>query len=428
VRALLIALALLASPRLAAAQAGGEYDTSNTAWNGLSTLDALARGMGFEIYVVSSLTWDEIESTDVLFLLYPTARIEPSHLSQFVRNGVRVLLADDFGRAEEALRNLDILRGPGGAARATEFWDEQTFAPIAVVLAPDHPLAAGVTGLTTNYPAVWRDLRGAEPVIGFDDGSAVVASVEIGDGKLVALSDPSVLINRMLEFEGNLSFAINLLRYLERPGERRRLVIMAGDLALLGQPSRQLGDGSGDPAGVLGDINEWLKDLHLYIPTPASLQVAAICAALLLALLALVVMPRVKRAQLDGSWTRARGGAAMPTPERLLSDLDRAGRRTSFALPAAILRDSVNTRLALALAQPDPLFSLPDNVLLTQVAARFGPAAAGALSALMPQLRAVPSRAQAASPWQAPFYPQREFERMSAAADRLYRSLGEESK
>lgn len=427
----LLLVALVAAPSAARGQGtGGEYDTSNTAWNGLSTLDALARGMGFEVHAERTLSWDDIEPTDVLFILYPTAKIEPTHLTRFLRNGGRVLLADDFGRAEEALRDLEILRGPGGAAHAEQFWDDQTYAPIAKVLDPSHPLAAGVDSITTNVPAVWRDLREGDRVFGFDDGSAVVAALEIGDGRLVALSDPSVLINRMLEFEGNLAFAINLLRWLERPGERPRLIIMAGDLALLGQPSRQLGvdPNAGTVGGVLGDFNEWLKNLHLYYPTDPALRVIAVIAALLLALVTLVLLPRLRRAPLDGSWTRARGGAGLTTPEKLLADLDRAGRGTSFALPAAMLRDSINTRLALALGQPDVLFALPESVLLNQVAARFGPAAAAALAALMPQLRAVPSRAQAASPFQAAFFPQREFERMSADADRLYRNLGEEAR
>jgi len=428
-RALLV-LALLAVPAAAHGQEAGEYDTSNTAWNGLSTLDALARGMGFEVHTERTLSWDEIEPTDVLFILYPTAKIEPTHLTHFLRNGGRVLLADDFGRAEEALRDLEILRGPGGAAHAEQFWDDQTYAPIAKVLDSSHPLAAGVDSITTNVPAVWRDLREGDRVFGFEDGSAVVAAIEMGDGRLVALSDPSVLINRMLEFEGNLAFTINLLRWLERPGEQPRLIIMTGDLAMLGQPSRQLGvdPQAGTVGGALGDFNEWLKNLHLYYPQEPALRIIAVIAAIILALIALVVLPRLRRSPLDGSWTRARGGGGLATPEKLLADLDRAGRGTSFALPAAMLRDSINTRLGLALGQPDALFALPENVLLTQVATRFGPSAAAALAALMPQLRVVPSRAQAASPFQSAFFPQREFERMSADADRLYRNLGEEAR
>jgi len=159
---------------------GGEYDTGNTAWNGLSTLDALARGMGFEVHPQSTLSWDEIEPTDVLFILYPTQKIEPSHLTRFLRNGGRVLLADDFGRAEEALRDLEILRGPGGAAHAEQFWDDQTFAPIAKVLDPSHPLAAGVDSITTNMPAVWRDLREGDRVFGFDDAKLAPIAARVG--------------------------------------------------------------------------------------------------------------------------------------------------------------------------------------------------------------------------------------------------------
>jgi hypothetical protein len=263
-------------------------------------------------------------------------------------------------------------------------------------------------------------------VFGFEDGSAVVAAVELFDGRLVALSDPSVLINRMLEFDGNLAFAINALRWLGRGGESRRLVIMTGDVSFIGQPSRRLGDTSPGVGGVLDDFNSWLLGLSEWMPIDASLRVVAVATALLVALIAFVVLPRARRSALDGSWTRARGGAEPATAERLLDAVDRGGRRASFALPAAILRDTVNARLARLLGRPDPLQGMPEAELLTAVAARCGGGAAMALGELAPQLRGLPQRAHAASPWQTPFLAQRDFERMSAAAARLYSSLGED--
>ncbi|HLU67509.1 MAG TPA: DUF4350 domain-containing protein, partial [Kofleriaceae bacterium] len=362
--------------------------------------------------------------SDVVFFLYPTARIDPTHLDSFVRNGGRVLLADDFGETDAALGRLGILRGGSDAAAASEFWDDQLFAPIARPLAR-HPLTDGVDSVTTNYPAVWRTTGAASPVIGFDDGSSVVAALVQGDGRLVALSDPSVLINRMLEFDGNLAFAINLLRWLGRDEQPRRLVVMTGDVMLFGEPSRMIGDGHppGSMAGLLERFNIWLGDLKAW--QLQSERAVAVVIAILLALGALLVLPRRRREALDGRWTRARSGAEPATTERLIRELGAGGRRASFVLPAAVLRDTVNARLAALLGQPDPLYAVPEGALIAAVRDRRGPPAAAALADLYPLMRGLPTRAQAASPWQAPFFAQRDFERISAAAERLYRSLGE---
>ena len=427
VRAILL-VALAAAPAHAQdppdLEASPDYETGSTAWNGLSTLEALARGMGLEVVQERSMDWDDVSPTDVLFLVYPTIRLDPGHLATFVHNGGRVLVADDFGRSEEALAGLGILRGTGIGVRADNFYDGHSYAPVARPLLPGHPLAAGVSALTANHPSVWNATRGATAVFGFEGGDSLVATVEAGEGRLVALADPSVLINRMLEFDGNLTFAINLLRYLSRPGESGRLVILNGDLSLLGEPSRVLGEGgSTGVTGLLGDFNRWLISLNEYLLTETGLRVLAVAIALLVAGFALIWLPRARQATLDGSWTRARGGGAdQPNAEQVLAEVDRAGRR-SFTLPAAILRDSINARLALVIGETDPLYAMSEMDLRAALIERGAHGAAAVMDQLYPALRALPSRAQAVSPWEAPFMTQRDFERLSAAADRLYRSL-----
>jgi hypothetical protein len=405
-----------------------DYETDSLDWNGLSTLEALAHGMGLEVTPETTVDWDDIERGDVLMLLYPTARIDPAHLAAFLHNGGRVLVADDFGKAEEALAGLGILRGTGVGVRADQFYEGRSYAPVARPLVPGHPLAAGVDALTANHPSVWKATGGAESIFAFDGGDSVVAALQVGEGRLVALADPSVLINRMLEFDGNLAFAINLLRYLSRSGESQRLIIMTGDLALLGEPSRLLGEtGPGGVKSLLGDFNRWLLGLNEYLMTEAGMRVLAVGIALLLSGLALVWLPRARQSPLDGSWTRARTGSAeQPSAEQILAEIDRPGRK-SHALPAVILRDQINARLALLVGHPDPVHGMPVQALVEAIEPRVGRQTAFALGELVPALRALPSRTQAVSPWRAPFVPQREFERLSAAADQLYRSLGEES-
>jgi hypothetical protein len=87
----------------------------------------------------------------------------------------------------------------------------------------------------------------------------------------------------------------------------------------------------------------------------------------------------------------------------------------------------VNQRLGILLGQTDPLYAVPERALIAAVRERAGPEAAEALHDLYPLLAGLPTRAQAASPWQAPLTPERDFARMSAASERLYRSLGTSS-
>src|SRR5436305_1984052 len=70
---------------------------------------------------------------------------------------------------------------------------------------------------------------------------AAVAAGARGDGRFVALSDPSVLINDMLAFDGNLAFAAKLLDFLApvRPG---RIILITGDTALTGEPKSRADD------------------------------------------------------------------------------------------------------------------------------------------------------------------------------------------
>ncbi|HWM88619.1 MAG TPA: DUF4350 domain-containing protein [Kofleriaceae bacterium] len=405
-----------------------DYQTGSGSWNGLSTFEALAHGMGLEVSQESSIAWDDLERGDILVLIYPTTKLDSSHLAGFLQNGGRLLVADDFGRSEEALASLGILRGTGIGVRADDYYDGHAYAPVARPVAPGHPLALGVDSLTANHPSVWNATRGARSIFGFEGGDSLVAAIEMGEGRLVALADPSVLINRMLEFDGNLTFAINLLRYLSRPGESDRMVILSGDLSMLGEPSRMLGEGGpGGVVGLLGDFNRWLLGLNEYLLTETGMRVLAAGIALLIAGVALVWLPRARQTPLDGSWTRARGGPPeLPGPEQVLAEVDRPGRR-SYALPAAVVRDSINARLALLTGHPDPLHGMPEHDLYAALESRVPRAAIQKLGALYASLHALPSRSQAVSPWTAPFYPQRDFERLNAAANQLYRSLEEES-
>ena len=126
------------------ASAANDYLVDHRGWNGLSMLAGLGRGLGLEVVPRTSIEWDALDSTDVVLVLYPTERLEPNHVVKFIRNGGRVLLGDDFGRADEAIERLSMLRKHGVGVGAKSFYDKLAFAPMATPLLPSHPLARGV--------------------------------------------------------------------------------------------------------------------------------------------------------------------------------------------------------------------------------------------------------------------------------------------
>ena len=92
-------------------EAIADYQIGSAAWNGLSTLEALARGMGLDVVEERSLDWDDLERGDILFLLYPTNRIDPQNLTSFLHNGGRVLVADPFEMLPRILHAGEVLLG-----------------------------------------------------------------------------------------------------------------------------------------------------------------------------------------------------------------------------------------------------------------------------------------------------------------------------
>jgi hypothetical protein len=406
-----------------------DYDALSEQWNGLNTLTALAKGLGLTVEPVVEIDWEDLGADDILFVLYPRERVEPGHLAAFVRNGGHVLLADDFGDSTEAMGRLGMLRVPAIGVAAERFYRDLPYAPIAQPVMPGHPLAAGVAELCTNHPAVLVQVQGPEVVFGFGPGEGVIAAGSVGSGRFVVSSDPSIFINRMLQFDGNMKFAINVIRYLSREGATRRLVILAGDFNLYGEPSGLLDDGTmrGTMASMLSDFNRWLDEGNDYLLTSLGTRAAAVLLAALIALLCLLSLPLARKTRLDGDWTRAAATSVAPDDlEQIVHRYDHTRQGNNFLLPATVIRDTINSCLARALGHAEPLHSLREQELVDGLIERRGRAAGSAYRRLHKRLRSLPSRGQAASPWSTGFISRRDFERLHEDAQELYLALGEE--
>ncbi|HEX5064291.1 MAG TPA: DUF4350 domain-containing protein [Kofleriaceae bacterium] len=401
-----------------------DYDPRSPAWNGMAVFVGLAEGMGYEVTAVSTLEWGELSANDILFMVYPLEHVEPSRVDAFVQAGGNVVIADDFGEGKEAMSRLGLLRAEVTTPKASKYQDGRVWAPIASVQA-DHPITRGVDEVVTNHPAALREVEGATTLVGFEDGAVVVAG-ERGTGRFVAVSDPSIFINRMLQYPGNVTLAANMLSWLDRheTGNRaRRVVLLRGKVPMYGEPRPFINDPRGGKLGrSIADLNTWLSQRREWLLTPTAMKALAATLAALLLLLAVLALPVRRGPRIDGAWLRFGRPARRDEPFALVAASERnAG---SALVLGCILRDQVQMLLADALGKPEPLYTLSEAQLVKQVSDARGRGAGDALARVYKRLRALPSRGQAAAPWSSGHLARRDFDALYRDVAELCRTLG----
>jgi hypothetical protein len=386
---------------IARADGGGDFRTDNAAWNGLSTLCSLAESAGLVVVPADEIDWNDLGPSDVLVLLYPKARIEPTHVAGFLRQGGRLLLADDFGKADEALAELRVLRRP--LQEGATLYDENPNLPVAKASDPDHPLAQGVGAIVFNHASAFSVAAGPDRVFAFGPDQAAVASGTLGQGRFVVLSDPSVLINAMLAFDGNAAFATNLIHFLTPQDLDRgkgRLVVLSHDFRLLGVPRTTLQTTSGF-SGVnqlVHDFGRFLSETNDYLAPKQALRLAGVLVGILVAA-ALLFLARPRRSGYDADFARVPSPSEVPDPYAQAAWYDEH-RMANFALVAGHLRDGLEARLSSLFPGEGP------HGVLQRCEDAFGPAARRALEKVLPKLRALPGSEPGAR-----FVTRREFER-----------------
>jgi hypothetical protein len=418
----LILVALLVASSAAHAQSS-DYDPYSQSWNGMSSFVGLAEGMGFEVSTVSQLEWDELSSTDILVLVYPLQRVDPSDLTGFVRAGGHAIIADDFGEAKEAMSGLGLLRAESVVPKAESHWKGHLHAPIAPARA-GHPLAHDVGEIVTNHPSILTQTDGVTEIAGFENGSVVVAG-ERGSGRFIAISDPSILINKMLLFRGNVQLATNMLRWLDRNRRARRVVLLRGDTPMYGDPRPFIDDAkAGELGRSIASLNEWLDKRREWLLTPTAMKILAATLAIALLLLALFALPVRRGPKIDGAWLRFGRPGRRDEAHGLVAAAD-AGSGSNLVL-GCILRDHVQVLLAGVTGKTEAIYTLSESQLVNEVSRQRGTMAGVALARVYRRLRSLPSRGQASAPWSAGHLPRRDFDILYRDVAELCRTLGSE--
>ncbi|MFH2009007.1 MAG: DUF4350 domain-containing protein [bacterium] len=400
-----------------------DYSPHNVEWQGTSKLFRLAADQGFAMETRSTLHWKYLRKSEILFFLYPTAKIPREKLIAYLKAGGRVIIADDFGSTAELLEQLGVRRVAVNGARLSRLHAENPALPIATS-AGSHPLNIGIPELVTNHPAAYStslpSIYRLEP-----NGGSLVVAATLGRGRIVLIADPSIFINRMLKFPGNEAFARRLLGYFGRAGEDTYLVY-SQEFTEKGSPKPGISVTAPPPGGlssILADANNLLTEFNEYMLDRVWIMpIATLLAGLLLAL-AVWVLPMM-RPVYDASWTRPGEG---PPPARYVRDLDpylgKSARKMNFAYPAAVLRDVLDIDLEEALGIAAPLTTMDEPALKRLVARRAGSEAEQLCASVIQLTRRIPHREMVTPYTLTPRYSFRDLQRLQSTGQQLLQAL-----
>ena len=307
-----------------------ELSVERRAWNGLSELLAIARTQG-SVLTPAQLDATQLEATDSLLIVHPTTPLPIAELAKFLRKGGRLAVADDFGTGRSLFAAFGMGMHPPNRASSRSLRGNPELL-IATPLA-GHALADGVEALVTNHTQIiyHPDLR---PVFALSGSrGAVVLSGAVGKGRLVALADASLLINNMLQFPGNRSFARNLLHFLRTSSTTRLYIAGTNTVWLSG--FRHLT--TGDPiARIAGALEQLAKP---QLPAPAVFALSIVLAAVLLVAAATALPKRSAYAR----------RAYLRTPECIAGMAGRVayytGSDRSYLAPLLLLKAELERRL-----------------------------------------------------------------------------------
>jgi hypothetical protein len=224
---------------------GRDFHVGHKGWNGLSELKRLSEDLGCPIQVRRQLDWSSLDGQDVLLVLHPESELDETKAVAFLTAGGRMILADDYGKSERVLAKLGIRRQSSRWPAGVRWYRPDESLPIATPVRGT-ALGKAASELLANHSAYF--VSGLPATYAFAPGAALVVEAGVGHGRLVAIADPSVFINNMLELPGNREFAAQLIVDICRL-QQDRLVLLYGPFAQLGTPPAAL---MGAPASDSG--------------------------------------------------------------------------------------------------------------------------------------------------------------------------------
>lgn len=337
-----IVLAGQAVHGVAFAQPAEDYDPLSTDWNGLAhLLDMLSAGRP-QVIVDEPIDLTTHPIDHPIVIIYPTLEPPAGELLEFVHEGGRLLVADDHGNAEQLLEVLGVAVFPDRTPHQTFFRNN----PGLPVFYPGgrHALTSGVELILANHPtALAADGRAVLP---YDDPEyGLLYDLSYGNGRAIALGDPSLLINFMLDMADNRTLVNNIFRHLCEELEPCTVHIVTTQTEISGDfpgPPLDLSQDeveTDDLAERLAEVNALLGRFADFTPNPAGVHWAAVFLSLGVSLFLMLALPITRPDWLQFSLTADKRQKSRSEFEWNLERILDEGKTGDYSLPLAILRE-----------------------------------------------------------------------------------------
>ncbi|MFX0207916.1 MAG: DUF4350 domain-containing protein [Candidatus Hodarchaeota archaeon] len=226
-----------------------DFSIYNTGWNGCSNLTERTHKIGRQLPTItvkntdantqiihdSFINYDLKPTKSSILIIGPSLKFsdkEANYIQHFLLEGGKVLLADDFGTGNDLLQKIN----------ATTRFSLSLLIDLAYEKKPqygvvfnfqEHPITTNVSRILLNFATTlfvgdnttvlanssagsWLDRNMNGKMDDWEQkGPLPILAIErYGEGELILLSDPSILINLMYKYLDNSMFNENLLGYL----------------------------------------------------------------------------------------------------------------------------------------------------------------------------------------------------------------------
>lgn len=206
----------------------GDFRVENPSWNGLSTLNSKAK-----LNVIDVFGNLPVDPKGTAFLLVPYEPFSDSELSQlknYVMNGGTLVILDDFGFGNQVLINVGLKMRFTGEPMLDPLYNYKDKWIPKITDFSNSTITGNISSIVLNHASSLNNTSNST-VVAYSstfsfldvngDGSwnnnesngpfPIIAYNEVGQGIVVAISDPSLMINSMIVLDNNLQLVNNVV-------------------------------------------------------------------------------------------------------------------------------------------------------------------------------------------------------------------------
>ena len=205
-----------------------DFRTDNSSWNGLSTVNTRLEATNIRSF--SELPAKE-DGTVLISIPYSAFTATELHqVKAYVLGGGTLILMDDYGYGNQVLEQLGVdYRFTTGTPLLDPLINYKNASFPQITDFSDVPLVAGIESIVYNHASSLTGVPQSQIVARsssfsfldangnqtYDDTEeekgpfAVISSTVIGRGRLVAISDPSLIINGIIDMQDNYDILLN---------------------------------------------------------------------------------------------------------------------------------------------------------------------------------------------------------------------------